>query len=366
MAEYILRISPNSNAAGPFNVYTGSTLTTPLYSGASFDDMIVGVTLDLPGSPSGVVYQVYVVNQEEGCDLNFQEQVILVTETTTTPITPSVTPTNTPTPSVTSSNTPTPTPGLTPTPTPSITATKTPTPTVTPTITTSESPTPTPQASPTTTPTNTPTPTVTPSATPNIYRAYLFPEPQSASARRSLGNYMFYGGKTWLGWGRSGVPPVSNFSDNMDFYAHFSGFTSTGLTGDFVTAVQNLNSLVYQTETTDTFGCEVGQYEFGTIRLQPSQVNTAIKYFYTLWIPLEGMNNTMSNLTVNIGTAPCNTNLGSSLIPDTLRQIDVTVTAGAAIPAGTYRVLWIDPNMNLPLTAPLTNSLYFVAETYTP
>lgn len=356
MAEYILRISPNSNAAGPFNVYTGSTLTTPLYSGASFDDMIVGVTLDLPGSPSGVVYQVYVVNQEEGCDLNFQEQVILVTETTTSPITPSVTPTNTPTPTVTSSNTPT------PTPTPTIGLSPTPTSTVTPTLTISATPTLTPEASPTTTP----TPTVTPSATPNLYRAYLFPEPQSASARRSLGNYMFYGGKTWLGWGRSGVPPVTNFSDNMDFYAHFSGFTSTGLTGDFVTAVQDLNSLVYQNDTIDTFGCSVSQYEFGTIRLQPSQVNTAIKYFYTLWIPLEGMNNTMSNLTVNIGTAPCNSNLGSNLIPDTLRQVDVTVTAGAAIPEGVYRVLWIDPNMNLPLTAPLTNSLYFVAETYTP
>jgi len=356
MAEYILRISPNSNAAGPFNVYTGSTLTTPLYSGASFDDMIVGVTLDLPGSPSGVVYQVYVVNQEEGCDLNFQEQVILVTETTTSPITPSVTPTNTPTPTVTSSNTPT------PTPTPTIGLSPTPTSTVTPTLTISATPTLTPEASPTTTP----TPTVTPSATPNLYRAYLFPEPQSTAALDDLGLYMYYGGQDWYGWGISGVPPVTNFSNTMDYYAHFSGFTTTGLTGDYVTAVQNLNSLVYQTETTDTFGCEVGQYEFGTIRLQPSQVNTAIKYFYTLWIPLEGMNNTMSNLTVNIGTAPCNTNLGSSLIPDSLRQIDVTVTAGAAIPAGTYRVLWIDPNMNLPLTAPLTNSLYFVAETYTP
>lgn len=366
MAEYILRISSNSNAAGPFNVYTGSTLTTPVYENATFDDMIVGVALDLPGSPTGTVYQIYVVNQEEGCDLNFQQQVVLVTETTTSPITPSVTPTNTPTPTITPSETATPTPtptiGLSPTPTPTVTTTATQTPTVTETPT----PTPTSEASPTPTPTLTPTPTVTPSATPNIYRAYLFPEPQSASARRSLGNYMFNGGKTWLGWGRSGVPPVTDFSDNMDFYAHFSGFTSTGLTGDFVTAVQNLNSLVYQTETTDTFGCEVGQYEFGTIRLQPSQVNTAIKYFYTLWIPLEGMNNTMSNLTVNIGTAPCNTNLGSSLIPDSLRQINVTVTAGAAIPEGTYRVLWIDPNMNLPLTTPLTNSLYFVAETYTP
>jgi hypothetical protein len=176
---------------------------------------------------------------------------------------------------------------------------------------------------------------------------------------------MYYGGKTWYGWGVSGVPPVSNFADNMDYYAHFSGFTN-GSTGDFVTPVQTLNSLVYQTNTTDTFGCSVNQYEFGTIELNLSQVNTAIKYFYTLWIPLEGMNNTMSNLTINIGTVPCGGDLGSNLIPDSLRQINVNVTAGAAIPAGTYRVLWIDPNMNLPLTAPLVNPLYFVARTYTP
>jgi hypothetical protein len=176
---------------------------------------------------------------------------------------------------------------------------------------------------------------------------------------------MYYGGKTWYGWGVSGVPPVSNFADNMDYYAHFSGFTN-GSTGDFVTPVQTLNSLVYQTNTTDTFGCAVNQYEFGTIELNISQVNTAIKYFYTLWIPLEGMNNTMSNLTINIGTAPCGTDLGLNLIPDSLRQINVNVTVGAAIPAGTYRVLWIDPNMNLPLTAPLVNPLYFVARTYTP
>lgn len=356
MAEYILRISPNSNATGPFDVYTGDTsITAPVYSSATFDDMIVGVTLDLPGSPTGVIYQIYVVNLEEGCDDNFQQQVVLVTETTTSPITPSLTPTNTPTPTITPSVSFTPTPGLTSTPTPSVTPTLTQTPTVTPSETSTPTPTPTPTL----------TPTITPSATPNIYRAYLFPEPQSTSALDSLSLYMYYGGKTWYGWGVSGVPPVSNFADNMDYYAHFSGFTN-GLTGDFVTPVQTLNSLVYQTNTTDTFGCAVNQYEFGTIELTTSQVNTAIKYFYTLWIPLEGMNNTMSNLTINIGTAPCGADLGLNLIPDSLRQINVNVTAGAAIPAGTYRVLWIDPNMNLPLTEPLSNSLYFVARTYTP
>jgi hypothetical protein len=366
MAEYILRISPNSNATGPFDVYTGDTsITAPVYSSATFDDMIVGVTLDLPGSPTGVIYQIYVVNLEEGCDDNFQQQVVLVTETTTLPITPTVTPTNTPTPSITPSITLTQTPGLTSTPTPSVTPTLTVTPSFTPSSTSTPTPTPSITSSETPTPTPTVTPTITPSATPNIYRAYLFPEPQSTSALDSLSLYMYYGGKTWYGWGVSGVPPVSNFADNMDYYAHFSGFTN-GSTGDFVTPVQTLNSLVYQTNTTDTFGCSVNQYEFGTIELNLSQVNTAIKYFYTLWIPLEGMNNTMSNLTINIGTVPCGGDLGSNLIPDSLRQINVNVTAGAAIPAGTYRVLWIDPNMNLPLTAPLVNPLYFVARTYTP
>jgi hypothetical protein len=346
MAEYILRISPNSNAAGPFDVYTGDTsITAPVYSSATFDDMIVGVTLDLPGSPTGVIYQIYVVNLEEGCNDNFQQQVVLVTETTTSPVTPTVTPTNTPTPTITPSFTPT------PTVTPTIGLSPTPTPTITPSI--SESP------------TQTPTPTPTPSATPFSYQAYLFPEPQDYTSRNAIGQYMYDGGKTWFGWGNSGVPGSLNYSDNMDYYAHYSGFTN-GSSGNFITQVSSLSSAMFQTSGNDTYGCPINQYGFGTININSSLVNTTVKYFYTIWLPLGGMNGTMSEMTVNVGTNPCSYNIGADLIPDSIKQTNVTVTSGAAIPAGTYRVLWIDPNLHIPNTLPLGTGLYFSSGEYVP
>jgi hypothetical protein len=331
MAEYILRISPNSNATGPFNVYTGSTLTTPIYSGATFDQMIVGVTLDLPGSPSGVVYQIYVVNEEEGCNLNFQQQVVLVTDTPTPTITPSETATPTPTPTI----------GLSPTPTP----------TITPSI--SESP------------TQTPTPTPTPTATPFSYQAYLFPEPQDYTSRNTLGQYMYDGGKTWFGWGNSGVPGGLSYSDNMDYYAHFSGFTN-GSDGNFITQVSSLSSAMFQSAGNDGYGCPINQYGFGTININNTLVNPNVKYFYSIWLPLAGMNGTMSDMTVNVGTNSCSFNIGADLIPDTIKQTNVTVTSGAAIPAGTYRVLWIDPNLHIPNTLPLGTGLYFSSGEYVP
>lgn len=346
MAEYVLRISPNSNATGPFDVYTGDTsITTPVYSSATFDDMIVGVALDLPGSPSGVVYQIYVVNREEGCNDNFQQQIVLVTETTTLPVTPTNTPTNTPTPSITPSISVTPTPGLT----------STPTPTVTPTITSTETPTPTPTV----------TPTLTPSPTQFIYRAYLFPEPQDSTSRNDIGQYMYDGGRTWFGWGNTGVPGSVNYSDNMDYYAHYSGFTN-GSSGNFITQVSLLNSPMFQTSGTDSYGCPVNQYTFGTIAINNTLVNPNVKYFYSIWIPLDGMNGTMSEMTVNVGTNACSYNIGADLIPDSIKQTNVTVTSGAAIPSGTYRVLWIDPNLHIPNTLPLGTGLYFSSGEYVP
>ncbi len=366
MAEYILRISPNSNATGPFDVYTGDTsITAPVYSSATFDDMIVGVTLDLPGSPTGVIYQIYVVNLEEGCDDNFQQQVVLVTETTTSPITPSLTSTNTPTPTITPSVTVTQTPGLTSTPTPSVTPTLTQTPTFTPSETLTPTPTPSITSSETPTPTPTVTPTITPSTTPFSYRAYLFPEPQDSTSRNDIGQYMYDGGKTWFGWGNTGVPGSLNYSDNMDYYAHYSGFTN-GSSGNFITQVSLLNSPMFQSSSIDSYGCPINQYGFGTININGSLVNSNVKYFYTIWLPLDGMNGTMSEMTVNVGTNPCSYNIGADLIPDSIKQTNVTVTSGAAIPSGTYRVLWIDPNLHIPNTLPLGTGLYFSSGEYVP
>lgn len=135
---YIVRLTSNSNAIGPFNVYVDTTGSTPVWSAQTRTQMINGVEVQL--GPCATP--------------------------TPTP-TPTVTPTTqTPTPTPTITDTPTQTP--TTTPTPSVTATETPTPTVTPTVTE------TPTQTPTETPTNTPTPTVTetpgasPSQTPTI------------------------------------------------------------------------------------------------------------------------------------------------------------------------------------------------------
>jgi len=39
--------------------------------------------------------------------------------------------------------------------------------------------------------------------------------------------------------------------------------------------------------------------------------------------------------------------------------LNVVVTSGANIPAGTYRVLWVSPNFNLPASLPAAGYLYF-------
>lgn len=90
----IVRINYNSTAQGPFNVYTGTTATTAVYSAQTRDQMVAGQVLAL------------------------YDPIACLTPTpsntpTNTP-TPSVTPTNTPTPSVTESPNPTPTPTPTP------------------------------------------------------------------------------------------------------------------------------------------------------------------------------------------------------------------------------------------------------------
>lgn len=132
--NFIVRITPNTNAVGPFNVYLDSTGTTAIWSAQTRTQMINGVVVSV--GPC------------------------------TTP-TPTITPTFTPTPSTTPPNTPTPTvtptftetPPTTPTTTPTVGASPTPTETVTTTPT--ETPTLTPTITQTTTPTFTPTPSPT-------------------------------------------------------------------------------------------------------------------------------------------------------------------------------------------------------------
>lgn len=238
-----------------------------------------------------------------------------------------------------------------------------PSPTPTPSITPTPTVTPTPLASPTPTPTPTITPSITPtvSSLPNAY-AYVFPEPQDSNSLTSLANYMYDAGSTnFLGYGNGGVPNTNDYSNNLDIYAHYSGFTGTN-TSNFITDVSTLNGLIrqYPNNSYDTYGCGQAQYTFGTIEIKPTQVNPSIKYFYSIWIPLSGVGYSMNNMTLDVGVGEaCLSNIIVNGIPDATRSaIDVTVTSGAAIPAGTYRVLWMPPQLLLPPSIPTNSSIF--------
>jgi hypothetical protein len=300
--SYIVRLTSNSNAVGPFDVFVDSVI---YYSAQTRTEMLNGVVVNLD------------------C---------------LTP-TPSITPTNTPTPSIT------PTIGLTPTPTPTVTETPTNT--------------PTPGLSPSQTPTNTPTPTSTPAV---VYYAYIFPEPLDSTSQIELGQYMFDDSATWFGYGNSGGSPgITNYSNNLNSYAHYSGWTDGG--GNFVTPVTTLVGAIRQTGGvgTDSFGCPQDQYTFGTVEITSSQVTSSIQYNYSIWIPLAGVNDSMNNMTVDVGTSACDAGLFDGYIPESvLAATTVTLTSGGAIPAGPYRVLW---NFVLPITTPLGTSLFFKGNT---
>jgi hypothetical protein len=299
--SYLVKITSNSNAIGPFNVYVDSEL---YYSAQTKEQMLSGVTVNIEcGTPTP----------------------------TPTPQTPTVTPTPTITPT---SQTPT------PTATTNLTPTATPTNTATPTI----------------------TPTITPTPTSGVYYAYLFPEPLDSTSQSELGQYLYDEGTTWFGYGNSGgAPSITNYSNNLDSYAHYSGWTDGG--GNFITPVSSLTSMIRQTVGvgTDLFGCPQDQYTFGTIEVTSSQVTPSVKYNYSVWIPLAGVNDVMNNMTVDVGTSPCDSVLFDGYIPEpSLSATNVVVTSGAAIPSGTYRVLW---NFVLPITTPLESSLYFKGNT---
>ncbi len=159
--DYIVRITSNTNALGPFDVYSsespiGLTGATLQYSAQTRTQMLNGV----------------VVQIGPGCATPTPTPTPTVTPTTQTPTptptitdTPTQTPTTTPTPSVTTTETPTPT--VTPTVTQTPGASTTPTPTIT------ETPTETPTPTPTITETPTETPTPTPTSTPSVFEILI-------------------------------------------------------------------------------------------------------------------------------------------------------------------------------------------------
>jgi hypothetical protein len=261
--------------------------------------------------------------------------------------TPTLTPTNTQTPTVTATVTETPT--ETPTNTPTVTETPTNTPTVTSTVTE--------------TPTNTPTPT--PTLVP--YFAYIFAEPINAPDDNTLLTYaLSNGATTWYSWQSVGAPPNNNngdYSNDLDVYAHQPSFIAGS--GNFESP-NVLKQTIAQTNGQIINGIAQNQYTYGSIQVSSANVNTGLYYFYSVWVPLNGVGGSITDMTSDVGT----TLGGSDVFSDIgtvvgLTSLNVVVTSGAAIPAGTYRVLWVTPQFQLPSAIPLTTSLYFRGDTKT-
>jgi hypothetical protein len=362
-SSYLVRLTTNSDAVGPFNVYVGTTGSTPYYSAVTKTQMTIGVVVALGCTPTPTT-------------TNTQTP----TQTSTIGSTPNQTPTNTGTPTQTPTNTQTTTPTSTIGSTPNQTPTNTGTPTQTPTNTQTKTPTQTNTGTPTQTPTNTRTPNQTPTQTPTNTRtltptptssaasffAYLFPEPLDSVSQIDLGQYMYDSGADWYGFGNTGVPSTSNYNTNMNYYVQYSGWT--GSSGNFITPVTSLKSPIKQSAGygTDGFGCSQNQFTFGTIQVTTSQVNPSAQYFYTVWIPLAGVGGAMSNMTIDLGLGSvCSTSIVNDGIPDSVLASTSVTVSGALIPDGTYRVLWMSPLTQIPTSIPLTQFIYFKGNTKT-
>jgi hypothetical protein len=344
--QYLVSLTSNSTSLGPFNIYLDDVIYYSAVTRNTFlDGVVVNVDCTTPTptpTPTNTPTQ---------------------TQTPTGGITPTPTPTNTGTPTNTPTNTETPTNTPTNTPTPTQTQTQGLTPTPTPTNTGTPTQTPTNTETPTQTPTNTQTPTVTPSQTTNLFKAYLFPEALDSTSQDSLGQFMFDNGADWYGFLNSGgIPGSTNYESNMLTYIQYPGWT--GSSGNFITSVANLTGSIRQVSGSgiDTFGCSQNQYTFGTIEVTTSNVNPNVQYDYSIWIPLAGVGNTLTNMTVDVGSSsPCSNNIFSDGIPDVGNAaIDIDVPIGSILPAGTYRVLW---NFVVPSTLPLGASIYFKGDT---
>ena len=326
--SYIIRLASNSNALGPFNILVNNVI---YYSNISRNDMLNGVVVDLQcATPTPT-----------------PTNTSTPTQTPTQGLTPTPTPTNTTTPTNTLTPTQTPTQGLTPTPTPTNTST--------PTQTSTQGLTPTP------TPTNTTTPTPTPTQNEASINAYLFPEPQDSTSLTNLGQFMFDSGAvSFFGWGNSGTPAGINYASDLAKYVQFPGWS--GSSGNFITNVSTLSGAIRQSSGTgvDSYGCPQNQYAFGSIQVSTSQVNTAIQYTYTVWIPLNGVGGSLTNMTVDVGFSnACSNTVINNGIPDiTNAGINITVPSGCVIPSGTYRVLWMNELSSQPSGVPLTTTLW--------
>ena len=295
MSQVILRLSLDSNAIGPFSIYTGSTSTQPLLTGQTRDQLVAGVVINLDAAVTGTTYTLIFQNNQPNCDQNTVSKQITVYG---------------------NDNTPTPTP------------TQTPTPTVTPNLS--------PSGTPTQTPTPTPTPTSGASAN-NI--AYLFIEPPNNSS--DIGGYMYnnYSAFTdFFGFTNLSSPDFSSqaqFEIDMNYYIDYSGWTDSTL------PLIRTQSVPQSSGGVDSFGNTIVEFNFTTHEIPAGTVNGS--GWYTWIIPTSatnGMIQTIIDLSIN-GNPNSFITFGTDA---SLYQHEFEYT-GTNIPSGNYRVYssFVDP-----------------------
>ena len=293
MSQVILRLSLDSNAIGPFSIYTGSTSTQPILTGQTRYQLVAGVVINLDAAVTGTTYTLIFQNNQPNCDQNTVSKQITVYG---------------------NDNTPTPTP------------TQTPTPTVTPNL------------SPSGTPTQTPTPTSTPPPAGNNI-AYLFIEPQNNSS--DIGGYMYnnYSAFTdFFGFTNLSSPDFSNqvqFEIDMNYYIDYSGWTDSTL------PLIRTQSVPQSSGGVDSFGNTIVEFNFTTHEIPAGTVNGS--GWYTWIIPTSatnGMIQTIIDLSIN-GNPNSFITFGTDA---SLYQHEFEYT-GTNIPSGNYRVYssFVDP-----------------------
>ena len=193
--------------------------------------------------------------------------------------------------------------------------------------------------------------------------AYIFAEPQDAGDDATL-LAGATGAVDWYSFFSVGGAPnnnAGNYSNDLDVYAHQSSFISGS--GNFITPV-SLSAAIAQTPGQVINGVAQNLYTYGSIQVNSAAINSSIQYFYSIWVPLAGVGGTLTDMTNDVGTTLGGNDVFNDLATvTTLTAINVNVTSGASIPAGTYRVLWVVPQFQLPIAPPLSGSLYFRGDT---
>ena len=78
MAQIIVRLTLDTNAIGPFSIYTGSTSSTPIATDKTRDQLVAGIPISLPAEPGGTTYLLIIVNNQPGCEDNYVSKSVTV------------------------------------------------------------------------------------------------------------------------------------------------------------------------------------------------------------------------------------------------------------------------------------------------